>query len=271
MSSNQPSKAKRQAQNRQQRAARAARTANASQPSASSRGRGAAGGRGLLSRLRGGAASPAGAATHRTVSEARAAQPPGLRAALSAVFAAAAAVGLCAFALRYPVDTDGDLYTREKLVADWSVTVARAAAENPDLTTAELVDAIDEWTPGRDDATVITALWPWSIAVVLPLVGAGIALWAVRNRHSSKVVGRALYATLFGAILTQGLLLLFLPVVLAVGVAMFQVRKSEMGARAPADEVIDVAEVEEVEEVEAVHDAAAALEEEGGGAPDRQT
>ena len=61
-------------------------------------------------------------------------------------------------------------------------------------------------------------------------------------------MNRALYATLFGAVLTQGLLLLFLPVVLAVGVAMFQVRKAEThrgGSSGTADGVGDVIEVDE--------------------------
>ena len=98
------------------------------------------------------------------------------------------------------------------------------------------------WTPDRDDKTVLAALWPWSVATVLPLIGAGITFWAVRRRSSSKVLNRALYATLFGAVLTQGLLLLFIPVVLAVGVAMFQVRKAEAQglATGAGDGVIDV-------------------------------
>lgn len=260
MSPKQPSKQKRAAQNRAQRAAREARKAAANAPAGA---RGSTGGRtggsggGLLSRLRGGGAggrataSPTSAA-RPSLAEARALQPPGYRAALSAVFAAVAAIILCSFVLRYPVDGQGDLYTSETLVADWVATALDAAQSDPGLDAPALTDSIGEWTPDRADKTVAAALWPWSIAIVLPLIGAGITYWAVRRRSSSKVLNRALYATLFGAVLTQGLLLLFIPVVLAVGVAMFQVRKAEAQvlAAGAGDGVIDV----DSEELEAGDD-----------------
>ncbi len=256
MSPKQPSKQKRAAQNRAQRAAREARKAAASAPAASrATSGGGGGGGGLFSRLRGGSAggraSAAGATRRPTLAEARAMQPPGYRAALSAVFAAVAAIFLCSFLLRYPVDGQGDLYTSETLVADWVATAIDAAQADPGLDAAALADSIDEWAPGRADETVAAALWPWSIAIVLPLIGAGITFWAVRRRSGSKVLNRALYATLFGAVLTQGLLLLFIPVVLAVGVAMFQVRKAEAQAMAAGadDGVIDV-DSEELEVVD---------------------
>ncbi|MFP5255102.1 MAG: hypothetical protein ACLGI8_04540 [Acidimicrobiia bacterium] len=249
MSPKQPSKQKRAAQNRAQRAAREARKAAARTPTGSGASTSAARrSGGLLSRLRGGGggSTRAGASAggrRPTLAEARALQPPGYRAALSAVFAAVAAIILCSFLLRYPVDGQGDLYTSETLVADWVATALDAAQADPGLDAAGLADSIEEWTPGRADKTVVTALWPWSIAIVLPLIGAGIAYWAVRRRSPSKVLNRALYATLFGAVLTQGLLLLFIPVVLAVGVAMFQVRKAEaqgLLAAGADDGVIDV-------------------------------
>jgi|GEM_PF-4419328 hypothetical protein len=250
MSPKQPSKQKRAAQNRAQRAAREARKAAAHAPAGArtSTGGGASGRRGgLLSRLRGTGAPTSSAATgtgrRPTLAEARSMQPPGYRAALSAVFAAVAAIVLCSFLLRYPVDGQGDLYTGETLVADWVATALDAAQAAPGLDAAALADSIEEWTPDRADKAVAAALWPWSIAIVLPLIGAGITFWAVRRRAGSKVLNRALYATLFGAVLTQGLLLLFIPVVLAVGVAMFQVRKAEAQAMAAApgeDGVIDV-------------------------------
>lgn len=257
MSPKQPAKQKRAQQNRNQRAARSARTANAkAQPRAGTSGSSSASGGGsLLSRFRGGSASRSAAGADRAPSaRARGAalrpdQPPGYRAALSAVFAAGAALLLCAFALRYPVDANGDLYTSEHLAADWSVTALRAAADQPDASAAAIVDSIDDWAPGRSKETVVKALWPFSLAVALPLIGAGLGFQAVRKRSSSKIVSRALYATLFGAVLTQGLLLLFLPVVLAMGVAMFQVRKSEAlsaaASTADGDAVIDVDEVDE--------------------------
>jgi hypothetical protein len=167
-------------------------------------------------------------------------QPPGYRAALSAVFAAVAAIVLCAFLLRYPVDGQGDLYTSETLVADWVATAIEAAQAAPDLDAAELADSIEVWTPGRDDQTVLAALWPWSIATILPLIGAGITFWAVRRRAGSKVLNRALYATLFGA---------------------FQVRKAEAQALAAGaeDGVIDV-DSEELDPDDEVDDEVDALD-----------
>lgn len=266
MSPKQPSKDKRAAQNRNQRAARAARAANANantRPASQSHTPGAGGGS-LLSRLRGGGASrptTRSAGSRLTAAQLRAQQPPGYRAALSGVFAAAAAVLLCVFALRYPVDAQGELYTKEHLAADWSLTALRAAADAPEASAAAIADSIDDWSPGRSKETVIQALWPFSLAIVLPLAGAGIALQAVRKRASSKAVNRALYATLFGAVLTQGLLLLFLPVVLAVGVAMFQVRKAEsLAAAAAAEGVIDVDEVDEADDAGGVIEVAEADE-----------
>jgi hypothetical protein len=255
----QPSKDKRAAQNRSQRAAREARAANANAaPAARATAPAASGGGSLLSRLRGGGSSarPTPRTSPRpTLAESRALQPPGYRASLMAVFAAGAAILLCVFVLRYPVDAHGELYTPEHLAADWSMTALRAAAEQPEATAASIVDAIDDWNPGRSQKTVIQALWPFSLAIVLPFGAAFLAFRAVRMRASSKVVNRTLYATLFGAVLTQGLLLLFLPVVLAVGVAMFQVRKAESMAAAAAattdDDVIDVDEVLDAEVVDA--------------------
>lgn len=261
MSPKQPSKEKRAAQNRNQRAARAARAANAKAASTSPRSAATSGGGGFFSRLRGTGAPRTVPGSRMTVAEVRSLQPPGLRAALSAVFAAVAAILLTTFALRYPVDARGDVYTGPTLVADWVTTTIDAATEQPDATAAELADSIEDWAPGRERDTVVVALWPYSAAVVLPLGGAGIALWAVRRRSPSRQVNRALYATLFGAILTQGLLMLFLPTVIAVGVAMFQVRKAETMAAAEAaadggarddardDDVIDVDEVDDAEPV----------------------
>ncbi len=219
----------------------------------------------MLSRLRGGGkrtassgVAPAATGPRTTGSAStrgaalRANQPVGYRAALSAVIAAAAALVLSLVALRYPVDAAGDVYTPETLTADWSMTALRAVVEQPALSAADVVATIEDWAPGRSRDTVAKALWPFSVALVFPLLGAGLGFHAVRRRSPSKVVNRALYATLFGAVLTQGLLLLFLPVVLAMGVAMFQVRKAETVAAAAAasppgsDEVIDVDEVESV-------------------------
>jgi hypothetical protein len=273
----QPSKQKRAAQNRNERAARAARAANANAArttTSPATGSGSSGS--LLSRLRGGGTSSprtgAATATARTRGSAlRPDQPPGYRAALSALLAAVAAVLLCTFALRQPVDAQGDPYTTATRAADFSITAVRAAGEEPDATAAEVADSIDDWSPGAKSATVVQALWPFSLAILLPLLGAGLGFNAVRKRATSKIVNRALYATLFGAVLAQGLLILFLPVVLALGVAMFQVRKAEMIAAASAgpEGVIDVDEVDGDDDDEVVDDDEDLELDEDGAAPER--
>lgn len=250
----QPSKQKRAAQNRNERAARAARAANAGASArAAATPASARSGGSLLSRLRGGGTSSprGGASSPRTRGAAlRLTQPPGYRAALSALLAAVAAVLLATFLLRQPVDAQGDPYTAATRAADFSITAAQAAADQPGATATDVADSIDDWSPGAKTATVAQALWPFSLAILLPLIGAGLGFNAVRKRATSKIVNRALYATLFGAVLAQGLLILFLPVVLAMGVAMFQVRKAEMIAAASAapEGVIDVDEALEDDE-----------------------
>jgi hypothetical protein len=249
MATKRPSKQKRAAQNRNQRAARAARAANANaaaSPASGSGGGRASGGGGLRSRLRGGGTTTSASSARTRGAALRPDTPPGFRAALSALFAAVAAIFLLALILRYPVDAQGDVYTPETLTADWSLTALDAIAQQPDADAATIAESIDTWTPGRESKTALVALWPFSLAALLPLVGAALGFQAVRKRSSSKVVNRALYATLFGAVLTQGLLLLFLPVVLGLGVAMFQVRRAEMVARA-GDGVIDVEAVDDEE------------------------
>ncbi len=253
MATKRPSKQKRAAQNRNERAARAARTANAQAAAKESPTTRSRGGGGMFARLRSGGGG-------QTTTRARGAAlrpdvPPGFRAALSAVLAAGAALVLCTFVLRYPVDARDDLYTPESLVADWSLSAMRALDDQPDADAATVADSIDDWAPGAGDATVMQALWPYSLATLLPIVGAGLGFQAVRKRSPSKTVNRALYATLFGAVLTQGLLLLFIPVVIAMGVAMFQVRKAETIARATGDDgVIDVEAIEE-EDADVADDA----------------
>lgn len=250
MSPKQPSKQKRAAQNRAQRTAREARkaAANAPQSSGATTSRPAARG-GLLSRFRGGGAgarTSAPAGRRPTMAEARAMQPTGYRAALSAVMAAVAAIVLLVFFIETPVDGQGRAYTGEMLVADWVGTAIGAAQDQPGLDAAALADTIDDWAPDREGKPWAQVHAPFSFTLVLPLIGAGMAFWAVRRRSSSKVLMRTLYITLFGAFLSLGAMMLFLPVLLAVGVAMFQVRKAEvreLAAQTPAtdeDGVIDV-------------------------------
>ncbi|MDP1820985.1 MAG: hypothetical protein Q8K58_13995 [Acidimicrobiales bacterium] len=239
-SKRQPSKQKRASQNRAQRAALSVRRDAASAPSStsSSSGSGGDGRSSLLGRLRGAsfatpAAPPSGdRAADRAA--ARSAQPVGYRAALSGVMAAGAGLLLCLVFIKVPVTDDGDLYTKERLSAEWSDTARRAAVEAPDATADDLVDDIDEWAPDRSKDLLAKALWPYSAFIILPVIGAVLGFRAVSRRRPSKVISRAMFATLFGAFLTQGLFLIFLPSILALGVAMFQVRKYETAVAAAA-------------------------------------
>jgi hypothetical protein len=268
----QPSKQKRTNQNRQQRSALEARKAAASKPSTGSTSSSAprASG-GLLGRLRG-TATPRAAtprpATPRPASPLggmlanRSEQPVGYRAALTGLIAAVAAVGV-SFVLSTPVTQDGDPYTRERVVAEWADTALRAAQATDAAQPEAVVDEIekrtdDPWMPNRDSEQLAIAAFPASLAMVLPVIAAWFAFRAVQQRRGSRVVNRAMYATLFGAVLTFGLLTFFLPTVIAVGVAGFQVRKAEttaaMAEAAAAagdddgeDEIIEAEVVDEVD------------------------
>ncbi len=264
-SKRQPSKQRRQTQNQKQRAALEARRAAAaasppdakgttpasssatSRPSSGSNASGAASASGsgsVLSRFRG--ATSAGR-TARTAGTG--ALPVGHRAALSAVFAAVAAALVGSFLFKVPVDRDGDaITTRGALIAEWTISAQEAAADAPDATPAEIAQSIDDWMPGGSQP-YIQAFWPLSAAIVLPVIGTGLGFRAVSRRASAKVVNRTMYVTLFGSLLTSQLLLIFLPAVISLAVAAFQVRKAEVAigqatsSDAPGD-VVDVAAVD---------------------------
>jgi hypothetical protein len=183
----------------------------------------------------------------------RAAQPVGYRAGLSALLMSLAGVVFC-FTFSVPVDADGDTYTRESLAATWAGSALDAASADPDATPAELAGSIDDWAPGRDDTPIALALWPFSLTLALPVIGAAIGFRAIANRSSSRIVGRALFATLFGALLSQ-IPIFFLPSVVALGIAVFQLRRYEAtvaaaGAAAAAGEGIIDAEVVDAEVVD---------------------
>jgi hypothetical protein len=273
----QPSKQKRTSQNRQQRSALQARKAAASTPrsgSASGSGgssgsRGAGGG--LLGRLRGAVAPSAprptassggtGRGAARRPAGSRGEQPIGYRAALTGLIGAAAAVAV-SFIVSTPVTVDGDPYDAERVVSEWSVTALKAAVDAPDADADQIQDDIDVWMPDRESEKLAIAAFPASLAMVLPVIGAYVAFRAVQQRRGSKVVNRAMYATLFGAVLTFGLLTFFLPTVIAVGVAGFQVRKAEAqaamaeAAAAQGDDDGDVIEAEVVDDDELADDDA---------------
>ena len=251
----QPSKQRRQTQNRQQRAALEARRAAAAAgeaPTGKVGGRTPQKGGSVLSRLTG-----SGASTRRSepAKGPRAASglPVGHRAALTSVMLAGASVLFVLFGFQVPISTaTGDaIVTKSDRVAEWSLASLRAA-QGPDTgaTADDVRDAVDDWSPGGTES-YITAFWPYSLSLFLPVVGAGLGLRAVRKRGSARLVNRTMYVTLFGALLTRELLFFFLPAVVAMAIAAFQVRKAEF-ASAADDGVIDVDEVDDVIEVDDV-------------------
>jgi hypothetical protein len=102
------------------------------------------------------------------------------------------------------------------------------------------------------------AYFPISLGLVLPVIGAALAFRAVSKRSSAKVVNRAMYVTLFGTLLNAQLVFVFLPTVVGIGIAAFQVRKAEVqgaatdaaeGGTAAALATVGVIEVDEVDEI----------------------
>lgn len=242
----QPSKQQRQAQNQKQRAALNARREAAATGRAPAgkvgggRGTSAASRGSVLSRLRG------ASTTGRTSRTARAGtgggRPVGHRAAMSALFAAIAGAVVGAVLFKVPVDRSGDaIVTREALVAEWVLSAHDAAQEAPEATPEQVADAVDDWTPGGSQPYV-QAFWPISAAVLLPVLGTGLGFRAVSRRSPAKLVNRTMYVTLFGALLSSQLLLIFLPAVISLAVAAFQVRKAEVAAtQVAATGVVDLA------------------------------
>ncbi len=249
-SKRQPSKQRRQAQNQKQRAALEARraAATATGPAASS-GRSTAGRGSLLSRLRGTSANG------RTLrAGAAGALPVGHRAALSALLAAAAGAVVGSLLIQVPVDRGGDPFgSREALVAEWVVSATEAADAAPEASAQEVAAAVEDWSPGGTKPYGL-AYFPFSLAAVLPIIGTGLGFRVISQRAPARTVNRTMYVTLFGALLTSQLLLLFLPAVVSLAVAAFQVRKAELAAAATADGVIDVDEAPATDEVDGALD-----------------
>jgi hypothetical protein len=261
----QPSKQRRQTQNQKQRAAlNARREAAASGQAPSGKVGGTTGSanpaRGsVLSRLRGASSTGRAARTARTGGGTGTATglPVGHRAAMSALFAAVAAAVVGSLLFKVPVDRSGEaIVTREALVAEWSLSAAEVAQDDPEATPAEVADAVDDWTPSGSEPYA-QAFWPISAGVLLPVLGTGLGFRAVSRRSPAKLVNRTMYVTLFGALLASQLLLIFLPAVISLAVAAFQVRKAEVAANqaaAAGDDVVDVEEVEDVDEADDVID-----------------
>jgi hypothetical protein len=256
----QPSKQRRQTQNQRQRAALETRRANAAAeapPAKASSGKASGGGstksssssRGsVLTRLRGASATGRAIRTRAPVGS----QPPGYRAALSGLLAAVAAAVVGAVLIPVQIDAHGEpIASSGALIGEWSISATDALAHAPGATSEELVKAVDDWSPNGSDPYGL-ANFPLSLALVLPAVGAGLAFRAVSKRSSAKVVNRAMYVTLFGTLLNAQLLFLFLPAIVGIGIAAFQVRKAEVAAAAEDadDEPMDDDEVIDVEPVD---------------------
>lgn len=185
---------------------------------------------------------------------------------MSALLAAAAAAVVGSFMIRLPIDRAGEpISTRGALAAEWSLSALAEAEDDPSADAEEVADAVSDWTPGGEEPYA-QALWPLSLGVLLPVAGAGLAFRAVSKRAPAKVVNRTMYVTLFGTLLAAQLLILFLPAVVGVAIAAFQVRKAEVAAQvaaagdaADADPVHDddVIEVEEAAEDDAFLEAEA--------------
>jgi hypothetical protein len=276
MSPNQPSKQKRASQNKAQRSALQQRKAAAQASPSSGSGSGSSsgssgGGGGLFGRLRGSMSPGAGgggagrtratgggsgggglARTRAAGAALRPNQPLGYRAALTGFLASLASLLLCVLAIRVPVDGGGDIYSPEGLAAEWVTSALDVAVANPTATAAEVADEVEVWTPNRDRELIGTAIWPLSLAFALPVIGSFAGFRAVSKRRPGKVVNRAMFATLLGAFLTQGLFLLFLPSVIGLGIASFQIRKAEVAAAqdAAAADQVDDGEVIDAEIVE---------------------
>jgi len=266
----QPSKQRRQTQNQRQRAALETRRANAAAHEvpdgkvgggSTAPSGGGGGGRSVLSRLRGASATGRSIRTGAPAGS----MPVGHRAALSALLAAVAAAVVGALLIKVPLARDGEpVGSPSAIVAEWSLSALEAVQADPEATAEEVVDAVEDWSPGGEQAYG-PAYFPMSLALLLPAVGAGLAFRAVAKRSPAKVVTRTMYVTLFGTLLTGQLLLVFLPAVVGVAIAAFQVRKAELAANAaaaadaasPGDyDVIEVEEAAESDDLLAAEDAA---------------
>ena len=192
------------------------------------------------------------------------APPPGHRAALSALLAAVAGAVVGALLISVPVDASGDAITSSSaLVGEYTLSAWDTLQDSPDATADDVVDAVDDWTPNGEERYGI-ATWPLSLLLLLPVAASALAFQAVAKRKSAKTVMGALYATLFGALLSQQLII-FIPTVIGVGIASYQVRKAEAAATFAAqvmeggdggdddedwddDDIIDVEEAIDAEE-----------------------
>ncbi|MGE3622022.1 MAG: hypothetical protein AB7L84_16325 [Acidimicrobiia bacterium] len=185
-------------------------------------------------------------------------RPVGWRAALAALLMSIAAFVLLA-TNDVQVDAEGKAIPATELAplhqyGRLSVASGLQAAFAEEDPPADVAEAIAEGTAGPGDETgnSMAAYWPISLIFPLPVLITAAAFWLI---HTQRANGRQLMFFLLGMFLASMLTgVFFLPSLVALGVASFQIRKKEataaMAARAaagggPDGGVIDVDEVDQ--------------------------
>jgi hypothetical protein len=212
----QTSKQRRAARNRASRDALAARRTNAVTAATTASAASATSGRSAASSSTAtGGSGDAPAAPRTFLSGLRGDRRPGDRAVLVA-FALSIVSAIAVLFLRVPVDDRGEpLPTQFRGVAK----LAREAVTGEPFAdrTKTLLDASG---PG---------VLPF---VVLPIAVAAFAVWANRRPDRSRMLTFALLAMAGAVILSGGIGMLFLPSLITLAVASFQIRKADAPARA---------------------------------------
>jgi hypothetical protein len=211
----QTSKQRRAARNRASREALAARRTNAVTGATTASTASASSGRPATSSSATAGSGDAPAAPRSYLSGLRGDRRPGDRAVLAAL-ALAVVSAIAVLFLRVPVDDRGEpLPTQFRGVAK----LAREAVTGEPLAdnTKTLLDASG---PG---------VLPF---ILLPIAVAAFAVWANRRPDRSRMLTFALLAMAGAVILSSGIGMLFLPSLVMLGVASFQVRKADAPARA---------------------------------------
>ncbi len=191
-------------------------------------------------------------------------RPVGWRAALASVLMATVAFGLLVFN-QVTVDADDKAIPATELSSDYRVAKFAVVSGLDEPVGEEGPSAaVDEAKAGHDEkANAFVAYWPVSLLFPVPIIIAGLALWMI---HTGRATGRNLMFCLFGMFFASILTgVFFLPALVALGVANFQVRRAEAAglalARADAGDGPaaggDVIEVDEAELDEAELDEAA--------------
>jgi hypothetical protein len=211
----QTSKQRRAARNRASREALAARRTNAVTGATTASTVPASSGRSATSSSTAAGSGDAPAAPRSYLSGLRGDRRPGDRAVLAAL-ALSVVSAIAVLFLRVPVDDRGEpLPTQFRGVAK----LAREAVTGEPLAdnTKTLLDASG---PG---------VLPF---ILLPIAVAAFAVWANRRPDRSRMLTFALLAMAGAVILSSGIGMLFLPSLVMLGVASFQVRKADAPARA---------------------------------------